>query len=63
MTLFVGSGEQFGRLKEDGSAFCCGDRCTFDHDWKTIEQRVLARFFSETAAAARLVKLARPYLK
>jgi hypothetical protein len=61
--------------KHDGSSFSCGSACTFDHNWKTIEPRVLSRFFSETAikklrqfrdekvAAARLAELVRPYLK
>ena len=64
-----------GVKKHDGSSFGCGSACTFDHHWKTIEPRVLARFFSETAikklrqfrdervAVARLVDLVRPYLK
>jgi hypothetical protein len=38
-----------GGKRKDDSAFRCGDRCTFDHDWKTIKPRVLARYFSETA--------------
>ena len=64
-----------GVKKHDGSSFSCGSACTFDHTWKTIEPRVLSRFFSETAikklrqfrdekvAAARLAELVRPYLK
>ena len=64
-----------GVKKKDGSDFRCGDRCSFDHDWKTIEPRLLARYLSdsavqkvrqfkdEKAAVTRLVELARPYLK
>ncbi len=64
-----------GVKRKDGSDFRCGDRFSFDHDWKTIEPRLLAWYLSETAvqkvrqfrdekvAITRLVELARPYLK
>ena len=64
-----------GVKRKDGSNFRCGDRCHFDHDWKTIEPRILSRYLSESAmlkvrqfkderaAVTRLVELARPYLK
>ena len=66
---------ELGVKRKDGSNFRCGDRCSFDHDWKTIEPRLLARYLSESAvqkvrqfkdekaAVTRLVELARPYLK
>ena len=64
-----------GVKKRDGTLFRCSDKCSFSHDWRTIEPWVLARYLNETAvskvsqfrpegeAVSRLLELTRPFTK
>ena len=64
-----------GVTKRDGTSFRCSDKCSFSHDWRTIEPWVLSRYFNQTAvskvsqfrnegeAVTRLLELTRPFRK
>ncbi len=50
-SCFAAAATDLGVKKRDGTLFRCSDKCAFSHDWRAIEQWVLARYFNETAVS------------